>query len=183
MRDYLIIHPNDETTDFLKESYQHLENKLIVNDPLFPKSQLRRLIRECDNIILLGHGSEFGLFSSISKRQRFDRIIVGSELVDELRKKNNVIGIFCHARNFFEKYNIKGFATGMFISDLYEADMYSLPLDDDWINESNTALVDTLIEGYNKNQEELYHLFDKNFSKLSENQIADFNLTEMKYFL
>lgn len=182
MRDYLIIHPNDETTDFLKESYQHLENKLIVNDPLFPKSQLRRLIRECDNIILLGHGSEFGLFSSISKHQRFDRIIVGSELVDELRKKNNVIGIFCHARNFFEKYNIKGFATGMFISDLYEADMYSFPLDEQWIDDSNKMLVDTLKESFGKRQESIYNRFNQNFSMLSDNQIAEFNLNEMRYY-
>lgn len=182
MRKYLIIHPNDETTDFLKESYQHLENKIIVNDPLFPKSHLRKLIRENDNVILLGHGSEFGLFSSISKRQRFDRIIVGSELVDELRKKNNVIGIFCHARHFFEKYNIKGFSTGMFISDLYEADMYSFPLDEEWINDSNQMLVESLKQSFGKRQDAIYNIFNQNFSKLNNNQIAEFNLTEMRYY-
>lgn len=51
-----------------------------------------------------------------------------------------------HARYFFEKYNLKGFALGMFVSKLSEADYMSLPLCDEIIEESNKIIIKEIIE-------------------------------------
>lgn len=68
---------------------------------------LRKLIREADNVMLLGHGSKNGLFSTVSKKNkyRFDRIIVDSQFVDDLRKKDKVICIFCMQETFLKNIN------------------------------------------------------------------------------
>lgn len=131
---------------------------MVINNPSAPKKMLRKLIREADNVMLLGHGSKNGLFSTVSKKNkyRFDRIIVDSQFVDDLRKKDKVICIFCNERDFFGKYNLKGFALGMFVSELSEADYMSLPLDDELIEESNKMLTTTISANYTKKPDAIY---------------------------
>lgn len=58
----LIIHPQDETTDFLRPIYQKSFNKTVVTGGI-PKRELDQLIKRYQRIIMMGHGSPSGLFS------------------------------------------------------------------------------------------------------------------------
>lgn len=183
--EWLIIHPKDETTQFLTDCYNHINDSIVINNPSAPKNVIRQLIRQANNVMLLGHGSQYGLFSTTSKTNsnRFDRIIVDCRMVDELRKKSKIIGLFCNARDFFQKYNLKGFALGMFVSELSEADYMSLPLCDEMIEESNKMLTKTIASNYTKKPDAIYQNFISDFDKLSDNPIADYNSSEIRYFI
>jgi hypothetical protein len=132
----LVIHPKDNTTDFLCDIYMG-KDWTIVNK-LISKSELRRLIKTHDRIIMLGHGSEDGLFDLANKR-----FVIDSSWVDMLRQKD-CICIWCNANVFFEKYGLKGFYTGMIVSDIDEAYYFSLPTDWDSIVESNTLFASSI---------------------------------------
>ena len=58
----LIIHPKDSTTTFLKHIYAPILDKTIVTVGI-DKSELRELIYNHDRVIMLGHGSPWGLMS------------------------------------------------------------------------------------------------------------------------
>ena len=132
----LVIHPKDNTTDFLCDIYMG-KDWTIVNK-LISKGELRRLIKTHDRIIMLGHGSEDGLFDLANKR-----FVIDSSWVDMLRQKD-CICIWCNANVFFEKYGLKGFYTGMIVSDIDEAYYFSLPTDWDSIVESNTLFASSI---------------------------------------
>lgn len=109
----LVIHiiSTDDTQDFAK-IYYNLDARICINPS---KSVIKReLIREKDCVILIGHGTEYGLLN-----QRLDGYIVDSSMVQFLRDKT-VIGIWCFAGNFADKYNLKGFFTSNFISNAEE---------------------------------------------------------------
>lgn len=133
----LVIHPNDSTTDFLKPIY---ENKgfTVLTKPL-TKMAMERTMRAHDRIIMLGHGTHFGLITDTS----IDfKIVVGHENAHILREKKELIGIWCNADRFFAFHGLKGFHTGMFVSEDQEAKIfidvnYTIPQ----IDESNDLFV------------------------------------------
>ena len=55
----LVIHPEDPTTDFLKNIYQGMGFTEIRRN--FNSIELKALISEHDRIIMLGHGFHLGL--------------------------------------------------------------------------------------------------------------------------
>lgn len=107
----LVIHPIDSTTDFLTKIYYN-KNYTVVRERI-SNSALIDLIRQNDRIIMLGHGTSLGLLSG-------ENFILTSKHVQFLRDKI-CIGIWCYANEFFIKYGLKGFYTGMFISEIDEA--------------------------------------------------------------
>lgn len=113
----IIIHPKDETTDFLNDVHKDYTVFDIENNS---KSKLKKAINNHEKIIMLGHGSHDGLFSS-----KQDRFIIDSDLVYLLREKY-CVGIWCHAVDFAKKYGLKGLWTGMVISQLSEAKMLNI---------------------------------------------------------
>lgn len=125
----LVIHPKDTTTDFLSDIYKDKDWTVITEK--ISKSQLKIEIIHHDRIIMLGHGSEDGLFDL--KNYRF---VISSELVYLLRPKI-CVGIWCNADKFFEKYKLNGFYTGMIISEIEEAYLYSVRGSLDIIEQSN----------------------------------------------
>ena len=58
----LIIHPTDRSTDFLSPIYANITDATIMNGGV-SKDQVAKAINEHDRIIMLGHGSPYGLFS------------------------------------------------------------------------------------------------------------------------
>lgn len=112
----LVIHPFDSTTQFLCEVYKDFDFTVVTTND--SKSSLKKKIKEHDRIIMLGHGSDKGLFG-------FKRIVIDSSLVYLLRDKL-CIGIWCNADLFFNKYGLKGYFSGMIISDESEAEMFCL---------------------------------------------------------
>ena len=74
------------------------------------KKVLKEQIKSHDRIVILGHGTEKGLLG-------FNRYIIDSTWIYLLREKNCVC-IWCNANVFVKKYNLKGFYTGMIISEV-----------------------------------------------------------------
>ncbi len=123
----LVIHPKDSSTDFLAEIYKEKDWTLISKN--CSNSFLREQIKAHDRIVMLGHGTCHGMFG-------FDRFFIDSTYVQLLREKYCVC-IWCNADEFVVKYNLKGFYTGMIISELEEAKMFDVPSNQQWINQSN----------------------------------------------
>lgn len=107
----LVIHPKDSTTDFLSAIYVGRDWTIVRDNP--SNSGLRKMIKEHDRIIMLGHGTEYGLIG-------YKRFLIHSNHVMLLREKV-CVAIWCHADKFMRKYELSGFHTGMFISELDEA--------------------------------------------------------------
>lgn len=112
----LVIHPKDPTTDFLKEIYKNKDWTIINHNP--SKSELKKAIKDHDRVIMLGHGTGYGLLG-------FGRFVIDSRLVYLLREKDCVC-IWCNADKFISKYKLKGFYTGMIISEYEEAIDYCI---------------------------------------------------------
>jgi len=130
----LVIHPSDKSTDFLSPIYGDKDWTIITNNKC-PKSLLKSLIKSHDRIIMMGHGSPSGLFGS-------GCVLIDSKLVYLLKDKY-CVGIWCHANDFFSKYKLNGYATGMVVSDSDEADYYNLNYKLSDIDFANNLLTDS----------------------------------------
>lgn len=107
----LVIHPKDDSTDFLSHIYKDKDFTIFTEN--HSNSELRKLLKNHDRIIMLGHGTQDGL---IGHR----RLIITSNDVATLREKE-IVAIWCNADEFVKKYGLKGFYSGMFISEEVEA--------------------------------------------------------------
>jgi len=115
--DTLVFHPEDPTTDFLTEIYVE-KNWDVINDPFISSGMVSNLIKEHDRIICLGHGSPKGLFGGYG-------FLIEAETAPILKDKE-MVAIWCHADQFMKKFCLKGFYSGMFISELHEAWLYGI---------------------------------------------------------
>ena len=66
-------------------------------------------------VLLLGHGSPYGLFD-----MRYGLIIKDSD-ANILKDRPNLVGIWCYASSYAHKHGLKGFFSGMSISEETEA--------------------------------------------------------------
>lgn len=168
----LVIHPKDTSTDFLCEIYAG-RNWSVITDPKVSKDFLVKSIIEHDRIIMLGHGSNMGLLCI--ERGLGVRKLIGSELVYLLREKECVC-IWCNANEFVMKYDLKGFHTGMIVSEDEEAIMYCLkPTTDMDIENSNKLFAQAIKSGlYQKDNSMILEVI-KSMYVDNENPIVEFN--------
>lgn len=126
--DAIIIHPNDDSTRFLKRLYSGYGEQTLLTEENNNKVIKEALMNESDRRILmmLGHGCPQGLFAPRKDKNyqngidQFGRLIINPSHVQLLRKKL-CIGIWCYAVDFARKYNLHGLFSGMIISELEEA--------------------------------------------------------------
>jgi hypothetical protein len=162
----LVIHPKDKTTDFLSTIYDGKNWTVITDNP--SNKDLKILIKNHDRIIMLGHGTQYGLIGH-------KRLIIDSTLVYLLRDKVTVC-IWCNADQFVKKYDLKGLYTGMIISEYDEAIYWAIhsPKSQDILDSNNlfaTAIskvvdldcniVDSVLEVYKGDNNPIIH-FNKN---------------------
>ena len=102
MEKTLVIHPSDSSTDFLKPIYSGLENAVVLTGGL-TKEEVREAIEKSDRVIMLGHGSPFGLFS-VGRFQSTNGYIIDNTMIDVLSDKPNNIYVWCHANQFVERH-------------------------------------------------------------------------------
>ena len=81
-------------------------------------------------VLLLGHGCPSGLLD-----MRYGLVINDAD-ADLLKDRSNLVGIWCYASNYAFTHGLKGFFSGMFISELPEAiingvDASAKEIDDD----------------------------------------------------
>ena len=121
-----VIHANDPTTKVLSYLYQQREDMKTLITERSTSSDVQRAIRADNDIMMLGHGNEYGLFSKPDKKGKYDRFMITDKHVQFLRNKT-CIGIWCYANKFAEKYGLRGLFSGMIISELQEAIDLGIP--------------------------------------------------------
>lgn len=139
----LVLHIDDRTTDFLKPIYSDIKNKTVYNEynPVSgDRAKIIRAVEVHDRVILLGHGYPRGMFG-------FGSLFTDTAFVQALKKKDdNVIYIWCHASDYVINNRLKGFSTGMFISEVAEAAFYGIHATQDQIDYQNNLFVDLVKE-------------------------------------
>lgn len=151
----LIIHPQDITTDFLCEVYKDLDCTVIRSKSI-GSGALRRAIKEHDRIICLGHGDPQGLLRDYIFQISY---LITSKYVQLLRQKECVC-IWCYADVFVKKYNIKGFCSGMIISEPQEALECNVPFNIGDVEKSNKKFAFALKKVVSlpiSNMKEIFH--------------------------
>jgi len=132
----LVIHPQDPTTDFLKPIYQALPDTTVVTGGVF-KDEIIDLILQHDRVIMLGHGAPSGPLSV----GRFPGDpppwnIIDHSMVPYLRRTENIF-IWCHANKFVERHYLRGLYSGMFISEVGEAEYCEVEATQNQVDISN----------------------------------------------
>lgn len=169
----LIVHMDDRSTDFLSAIYQGVEGTLITG--IVSPDHLNDLIDAHDQIIMLGHGCGGGLFSLGGG------LIISSAQVPALSKKTDSIFIWCHASTFVKTHNLKGFSTGMFVSEVGEAFMFQLDPDSKKIEQSNNFFAELVGKHLNEDIHTLYTQVKAEY-RLPDNPVCDYNRNLLTLF-
>ncbi len=173
----LVIHPEDSTTWFLKRVYENIEDVTVVTGNL-SKNEVRNMVRDHDRIMMMGHGSPGGLFS-VGNFPSVDGngYIIDESFVELLSTKKDSVYIWCNADQFVDRFDLKGFYTGMFISEVGEAYYCGLPgTKQPEVDESNFGFVDLMGEYINNDSQKIHEKVKERYGLLVEhNPVADYN--------
>ena len=171
----LVIHPKDSSTQFLEITYQNIEDKTVITGGK-TKYEVMRLIESHDRVMLMGHGSPFGLFS-MGQFNAANGYIIDQSTVEVLEGKNNMVYIWCNADQFINRFNLKGFYSGMFISEVGEANYCGVyGATQDVVDESNFKFVEIVGESINNDLDLVYKNVVSEYGKLNAtNRIVEYN--------
>lgn len=171
----LVIHPDDRSTDFLRPIYQNIKGATVLTKDV-PLDQLEEAIRSHDQILMMGHGSPGGLFN-------YSRIGKGSYTVGEaqvpLLKDKRCIFIWCNADQFVKRYQLKGIYTGMFISEVGEANYCRVHADQGTVDSSNLGFAGLLSTQFTEapvDFKSVFNYVDREYGRLAQiNEVAAYN--------
>lgn len=162
----LVLHPNDPTTSFLKLVYQG-HNYTIINDEI-SEFELSRQISLHKRLLFLGHGTADGLLG-------WGRKVFHSGMLSYINENANNVFIWCHADAFVESCGLKGFYTGMFISEVLEAEAYGIHTTEYDIDNSNELFAKRLREVICDNQAREICQHVKNNYTSADSPVIKFN--------
>lgn len=155
----LVIHPIDPSTTFLDIVYKHIPADELTLIQSGTKQEVRELIESHDRVMMMGHGSPNGLFAVGQFRDvnTFSGYVIDQTMVELLKEKDNSVFIWCNADRFVDHYGLKGFYSGMFISEVGEATYCGLPgMDQDIVDESNYGFVNIISKYINEDKLTIY---------------------------
>ena len=175
----LVIHPEDKSTDFLEPIYGKVEDKTVITKNA-SVNDLNTLIKNSDRVMMMGHGSPSGLFS-VRMFEQNKPYVISKEETDILKEQDQNIYIWCNADRFVEEYDLKGFYSGMFISEVGEAMFCGVrQANQKMVNESNNKFSEIVGNHINLPKEELYEIVIKEYGELAKtNPVAKFNLDRL----
>ncbi len=176
----LIIHPDDKTTKFLTGIYENIPNKTVITGGV-NQEELVQLIKEHDRVMMMGHGSPNGLFKAGSFPEVEETFVINKSHVALLNEKEENVFIWCNADMFVNFYELKGFYTGMFISEVDEAYYCGLPgTTQDIVDESNYGFTNIIKKHINENRNVIHENVKKEYAELSEsNPVALYNYNRL----
>ena len=176
MQDLLIVHPEDPSTVFLKGIYSNHKDKTVISCGV-TKTRLRKLIENHKQVIMCGHGSPSGLFS-VGQFSDSGLYIIDDSMLLSLRNKTNSIFIWCNADQFVSRHSLKGFCTGMFISELSEAIYFDFcDVNQEQIDASNFGFSSVFANHLEESLDILYRKVVAGYRVLAKtNPIARYNL-------
>jgi hypothetical protein len=164
----LIIHPSDESTTFLDIVYENVENKTVITGGV-SKGDLIKLIEEHDRIMIMGHGSPAGLFA-VGRFKNTGAYIIDQSMVPYIRTKKDNVYIWCNADKFVDIFGLKGFYSGMFISEVGEANYCNLPgMSQEIVDESNYGFVNIIAKYINEDTATIHENVKKEYGLIAEN--------------
>ena len=174
----LIIHPSDPSTSFLDVVYESIPNKTVITGGI-TKDEVRKLIEEHDRVMMMGHGSPGGLFAVGQFRdyRSYCSYIIDNTMVPLLSEKDNSVFIWCNADKFVDGFRLKGFYSGMFISEVGEANYCGLPgTPQEVVDESNYGFVNIIAKHINEDTEVIYDNVRNEYGLIAEeNPVALYN--------
>ena len=169
----LIIHPKDKSTDFLIPIYKGMHNKTVVTGGK-TWSELHELIKTHDRVIMMGHGWTYGLFNVSDFKT--GSTVIDMRMVKTLLEKKENIFIWCHAHTFVDNFKLKGFNTGMFISEVGEASWFNIHTTQKKIDTSNNLFVDIVKKYRTKDGKTIHRKVYEGYGKLAETcEVAQYN--------
>jgi hypothetical protein len=174
----LVIHPVDDSTEFLREIYANISCTVVRQRT--SKHELNELMKSHDRIIGLGHGSPAGLFGWWGVDQA--SFSIGASNAPVLQNKENIY-IWCHADQFVKRHHLAGFSSGMFISEVDEASMYDINASRSNVEISNYAFAYTLgraLASGNPTPKGLFEIVTKEYLDESD-PVVTFNSKRMIY--
>ena len=175
----LIIHPEDDSTVFLTNIYEGLPDKTVVTGGI-DKESVRDLILHASRVLMLGHGTSSGLIS-VGKFINTRLFIIDYSMVDALRKQDNNIYIWCDADRFVRARKLKGFFSGMFISEMAEALRFDIPKPTgEMINESNFEFGTLMSKYLDCDKRTLHASVVREYRKLAQsNPVVRYNVKRL----
>jgi hypothetical protein len=173
----LVIHPKDRSTDFLCPIYAPVKNKTVIRESI-SKDLLIDYIKQHDRIMMMGHGCPVGLFNI--GWEDFNGLIIDINMVPYLKDKDCVY-IWCDADRFVNYHGLKGFYSGMFVSEISEAYWMGIKLKGREqyarnVKESNEKFSEIVSRHINKTVKGIYESVRQEYGLLAEtNPIALYN--------
>jgi hypothetical protein len=175
----LVIHPVDPSTTFLDIVYKNIPKDELTLIQSGTKQQVRELIESHDRVMMMGHGSPSGLFAvgQFKDVNTYSGYVIDQSMVELLEQKDDSVFIWCNADRFVDHYNLKGFYSGMFISEVGEATYCGLPgMDQDIVDESNYGFVNIISKYINQDKNLIYENVRKEYGIIAdENPVALYN--------
>jgi len=169
MNKTLVIHPYDPTTNMLEHVYRNNPDYFVCRDNGISRKDLYELISKFDRIIMLGHGSPCGLINSARNGYLID------DSFADLLKTKETVSVWCYSSSYFERYGMKGFHTGMIISEVGEEIMmfgYS-PLDEEQMLKNFEQLSKVLGECIDSSPEQMREYVLANYN--NNDKVTEFN--------
>ncbi len=144
----IVIHPKDKTTVMLSALYENMPGVTLLDQSCTNveiKERLHRVSSQ-ERIMLLGHGCDRGLFSrEDDERTEFDRLLIHHSHAYYLRKHGgNMVAVWCNADLFARKEGLHGLFSGMIISEMSEAVLYSVSTTQEELDRENVKLAQRL---------------------------------------
>ena len=127
----IVVHPNDPSTRMLAVIYEGIEGVTLF-DSWKQRKEILKAISAApkeEPILLLGHGTPWGLID-----MRYGTVIRNSD-AEVLKDRPNLVGIWCYASSYAHAHGLRGFFSGMFISEEPEAWVNGVEADAEEIDE------------------------------------------------
>ena len=172
----LVIHPKDRSTDFLSTIYESIEDKTVVTGGK-TKEELKRLIESHDRVMIMGHGTPYGLLNWGEGKWKINYpYIIGVDFVELLSEKTDTIYIWCNADEFVDRHKLKGFYSGMFISEVGEAKVFDIIVEQNVVDESNNTFAELMSEHIKESSYTIYEKVKYQYGLLAEsNPVVSYN--------
>lgn len=113
----IVVHPSDPSTKMLGLIYEGLDNVTLF-DSWEQRDEIRAALAAApreEPVLLLGHGCPYGLYDL-----RYGLVLTDAD-AELLKDRPNLVGIWCYASDYASRHGLKGFFSGMFISEEPEA--------------------------------------------------------------
>lgn len=176
----LIVHPSDQSTDFLTPIEEQFDKKTVVRGQL-RKQDLLNMVSSHERFIGLGHGSSLGLMS-VGQFVDTGFYAVDSTFAEFLKLKANNILIWCFAYEFAKTNKIPCFASDMFVSERSEIHyLQGIDVTLSEISESNECFVREISQYIHYPLHELYRSIKNGaYAELAtRNPVAAYNYARL----